>query len=63
MKYVVMLDQKKRIWVWIAIDRISGKILGFEIGDRSEITCDKLYKKLALYNVELFCTNALEAYK
>ena len=37
--------------------------MGFEAGDRSEITCDKLYKKLALYNVELFCTDAWEAYK
>ena len=37
--------------------------MGFEVGDRSEVTCDKLYKKLAGYKIKLFCTDGWEAYK
>jgi insertion element IS1 protein InsB len=37
--------------------------LGFEVGDRSELTCDKLYKKLACYKIKLFCTDNWEAYR
>lgn len=38
-------------------------MLGFEIGDRSEDTCYRLYKKLARYKIAKYCTDAWEAYK
>ena len=37
--------------------------MGFEVGDRSEETCYKLYKKLSTYKIKLYCTDAWQSYK
>ena len=51
-------------FVWIAVDRNKGKVIDFEVGDRSKST----YLKLALrmderYKVQHLCTDDYSAYK
>lgn len=40
--------QKKaeKAWVWIALCRATRQVVAYEIGDRSEATCQKLWEKI-----------------
>ncbi len=35
-----------KVWIWIAIDRNTRQIVGIAFGDRSDVTCLKLWRSL-----------------
>ncbi len=35
-----------KVWIWIAIDRNTRQIVGIAFGDRSDVTCLKLWQSL-----------------
>jgi len=39
------LDKKKKIWVWMAIERTENKTVGWLVGDRSAKTFEKFFKR------------------
>lgn len=39
-------NKKNKQWIWLAIDRDTGEIVGMAIGDRSQATAEQLWKSL-----------------
>lgn len=39
-------NKKNKVWIWLALERATRKIVGFALGDRSENTCKALWKSL-----------------
>ena len=53
----------KRIWVWAGIDKITKKIVGWTIGNRSAKTFQPLYDTLVSNGYEEFYSDYLPVYK
>ena len=50
-------------FIWIAVDRNRGKVIDFEVGDRSKFTYLKLAFRLEKrYNINHLCTDNYSAY-
>ena len=51
-------------FIWIAVDRGSGKVIDFEVGDRSKETYLRLALRLEVkYKINHLCTDDYGAYK
>lgn len=49
-------NKENKQWIWLAIDRSTGQIIGFHIGDRGEEDAKKLWKSLpAVYRQCAVC--------
>jgi len=61
----VALSSKKtaKLWVWKVLDSATGKLLEWECGDRGAQTLERLYERIKDWNVLLYCSDDLEAYK
>jgi insertion element IS1 protein InsB len=53
------LRQKKarKLWIWKALERGTGRLIDWECGDRDAITLDRLLGRLEPWGVRLFCTD------
>ena len=54
----------QKVWIWIALERQTRRVVGFAVGDRSAETCGKLWASLpADYRKRAICyTDFWEAY-
>lgn len=60
--YVLKKDCKR--WVWIALCRNTRQVVAFVIGDRSAVTCRKLWRQIrASYRQACCYTDFWEAYQ
>jgi insertion element IS1 protein InsB len=55
----VALREKKprKLWIWKAFERGTGRLIDWECGDRSQATLDRLLGRLEAWGVRLFCTD------
>jgi insertion element IS1 protein InsB len=60
----VALSQKKsqKLWVWKALDKFTGQLVGWVCGDRTAAALEQLLAKLAPWNVLFYHTDRLQAY-
>jgi insertion element IS1 protein InsB len=56
--------QKKtdKLWVWKALDKFSGRLVGWVCGDRDAATLKRLLARLAPWKVLFYHTDGLESY-
>ena len=53
------LRQKKarKLWIWKALERDTGRLIDWECGDRDRAALDRLPGRLEPWGVRLFCTD------
>ena len=56
------VHQKKNRWVWIAVDRLRRRYVGFAVGDGSAKTGRRLWRSMRTGSVELAPTDRWRAY-
>jgi insertion element IS1 protein InsB len=54
--------KRRKLWVWTAVDRISGRLLDWELGNRDSFTLAKLLNRLKRYNVTIYYTDKWDSY-
>ena len=54
--------KRRKLWVWTAVDRVSGRLLDWELGDRDTETLYRLLNRLKKYNITICYTDHWEAY-
>ena len=61
--YVGRKDHK--VWIWLAQERMTRRIVGCAFGDRSEVTAQRLFDSLPLFYQQegFFYTDQWEAYR
>jgi insertion element IS1 protein InsB len=60
---VVFYSQKKRkLWVWIAIDRYTQEVIGFSFGGRGKKALKELVRKIEKYSVGYYATDGWKIY-
>ena len=56
----------RKLWIWKAFERRTGRLIDWECGDRDQVTLDRLLARLAPWGVRLgvrlFCTDAWAPY-
>jgi IS1 family transposase len=50
-------EKKRKLWIWIAIDRYSQEILGFSIGSRGKKAFKALLKQIEGYSVDHYASD------
>ena len=57
-------DKQNPVWVWLALERETRRIVGFALGDRTTRTCRALWKSLpaAYRDTAHFYTDDLDVY-
>jgi IS1 family transposase len=55
-------NQKKDVWIWIAVDRKTKRILDFEIGSRSQRTFKVLFNRIRLLKPKIIYTDNYSVY-
>lgn len=59
-----VLKKTEQAWVWIALCRATRQVVAYEVGDRSEATCRKLWEKIpASYRAAHCYTDFWAAYQ
>jgi len=56
-------SKKNKLWIWKAYDRITRRLVDWELGSRDSETLDKLLKRLAEWDVTVYCTDDWKPYK
>ena len=54
--------KRHKLWVWTSVDRISGRLLDWELGNRDSNTLSRLLNRLKRYNITICYTDKWEAY-
>ena len=54
--------KRRKLWVWTAVDHVSGRLLDWELGDRDAQTLAKLLKQLNRYNITICYTDKWDTY-
>lgn len=55
--------KKKKCWIWLALDKVNKKFLGFVTGSRGKTTGRKLWQKIKHFNIKQYATDNWEAYQ
>src|SRR5215207_4155692 len=50
--------KSRKLWIWKAFERGTGRLIDGECGGRDQGTLDRLLKRLERWGVRLFCTDA-----
>jgi len=60
----VALRRKKtrKLWIWKALERATGRLIDWECGDRDQVTPGRLLGRLEPWGVRLFCTDDYAPY-
>ena len=60
----VALRRKKtrKLWIWKALERGTGRLIDWECGDRDQATLERLLDRLEPWGVRLFCTDEWPPY-
>jgi IS1 family transposase len=56
-------SKANKLWIWTALDRVSGRLIDWECGDRDQITFERLLARLQRWKVRLFCTDEYIVYE
>jgi IS1 family transposase len=51
-----------KVWIWKAYDRVTGRLVDWECGERDERTFRRLFERLAHWKVPLFCSDSYGVY-
>jgi insertion element IS1 protein InsB len=51
-----------KVWIWKAYDRVTGRLIDWECGDRDERTFRRLFERLGRWKVRLFCSDSYVVY-
>ena len=54
--------KRRKLWVWTAVDRVSGRLLDWELGDRDATTFARLLNRLKRYNITICYTDKWDVY-
>src|SRR5215207_1820878 len=52
----------RKLWIWKALERATGRLIDRECGDRDRATLERLLARLGRWGVRLFCTDDWAAY-
>ena len=52
----------RKLWIWKALERGTGRLIDRECGDRDRVTLDRLLARLEPWGVRLFCTDDYAPY-
>jgi insertion element IS1 protein InsB len=52
----------RKLWIWKALERATGRLIGWECGDRDRVTLERLPGRLEPRGVRLFCTDDYPPY-
>ena len=52
----------RKLWIWKALERATGRLIGWECGDRDRVTLERLLGRLEPWGVRLFCTDDYAPY-
>jgi IS1 family transposase len=52
----------RKLWIWKAFERGTGRLIDWECGDRDQATLERLLGRLQPWGVRLFCTDNWAAY-
>ena len=47
----------RKLWIWKALERATGRLIDWECGGRDEATLERLLGRLGPWGVRLFCTD------
>ena|SRR5262245_56051414 len=50
-------QQRRKLWLWKALDHNTGQLLDWECGRREKATVQKLVDRLAQWDVKVYCTD------
>ena len=56
-------EKKRKLWVWIAIDRIDQEVIAFAVGGRTKKTFRKLIRLLKRQSIGQIATDGWKVYK
>jgi len=56
-------QKKRKLWVWIAIDRLDQEVIACTVGGRSKKTLKRLLGLLNRYRIVQMATDGLNVYK
>ena len=52
----------RKLWIWKALERATGRLIDWECGDRDRATLERLLGRLEPWGVRLFCTDDYAPY-
>jgi insertion element IS1 protein InsB len=61
-KWHYLKQKRRKLWNWKALDRDTGQQLDWECGRRDKATLKKMVKRLAQWDVKLYCTDQWATY-
>src|SRR3954447_4203686 len=47
----------RKLWIWKALERGTGRLIDWQCGDRDQVTLERLLGRLEPWGVRLFCTD------
>lgn len=56
-------NKENQRWLWYAIEKVSGDVLAFVFGRRTDDMCEKLMKKLSVFNIKKYYTDDWGSYR
>jgi IS1 family transposase len=54
--------KRQKLWIWKALDTVSGKLLDWECGRRDKKTLQKMVDRLTRWDVKRYCTDKWASY-
>ena len=55
-------EKKRKLWIWIAIEKRTQKVLGFAVGSRGKKALKNLLTQIGKYPVKKFATDSWRVY-
>jgi insertion element IS1 protein InsB len=49
--------EARKLWIWKALERGTGRLIDWQCGDRDQVTLERLLGRLEPWGVRLFCTD------
>ena len=56
------INFKKNVWLWTAVNRVTKKLVGFFVGDRSSESFEKLCENISHINAQFYATDKFSVY-
>ena len=63
MKCGILQSKKRKLWIWIAIDRYTQEVLGFSVGGRGKKALKKLVSQIETYSVGQYASDDWKIYR
>ena len=56
-------QKKRKLWIWIAVDRYTQEVLGFSVGSRGQKAYKSLIRQLMKYSIGQYATDRWKMYR